>query len=122
MCLLLHHQVDIHPKRFIILQSLSLSNNGLKSLPSTLFKMCLMLTRLDLHNTEITMDLLRQVCTLAENVKGFVYFAIYLSVTTMFMQIEGWENFDERRRLKQQKKLDFRVVGSAAFDEGADKS
>ncbi|KAK9940849.1 hypothetical protein M0R45_017489 [Rubus argutus] len=78
------------------LKSLSLSNNGLKSLPSTLFKMCLMLTRLDLHNTEITMDLLRQ--------------------------IEGWENFDERRRLKQQKKLDFRVVGSAAFDEGADKS
>ncbi|PRQ34599.1 putative leucine-rich repeat domain, L domain-containing protein [Rosa chinensis] len=78
------------------LKSLSLSNNGLKSLPSSLFKMCLMLTRLDLHNTEITMDILRQ--------------------------IEGWENFDERRRLKQQKKLDFRVVGSAAFDEGADKS
>ena len=84
--------------------------------------MCLMLTRLDLHNTEITMDLLRQVCTLAENFKWFAYFAIYLSLTTMFMQIEGWENFDERRRLKQQKKLDFRVVGSAAFDEGADKS
>ncbi|PRQ34600.1 putative leucine-rich repeat domain, L domain-containing protein [Rosa chinensis] len=78
------------------LKSLSLSKNGLKSLPSSLFKMCLMLTRLDLHNTEITMDILRQ--------------------------IEGWENFDERRRLKQRKKLDFRVVGSAAFDEGADKS
>ncbi|XP_050370873.1 LRR repeats and ubiquitin-like domain-containing protein At2g30105 [Argentina anserina] len=78
------------------LKTLSLSNNGLKSLPSSLFKKCLMLTRLDLHNTEITMDILRQ--------------------------IEGWENFDERRRLKQQKKLDFRVVGSTAFDEGADKS
>lgn len=34
----------------------------------------------------------------------------------------GMGNFDERRRLKQQKKLDFRVVGSTAFDEGADKS
>ncbi|KAL5580677.1 hypothetical protein UlMin_013119 [Ulmus minor] len=78
------------------LKSLSLGNNGLKSLPSTLFKMCLQLTKLDLHNTEITMDQLRQ--------------------------FDGWESFDERRRLKDQKKLDFRVVGSTAFDEGADKN
>jgi hypothetical protein len=45
----------------IPVQALYLSNNGLKSLPSTLFKMCLQLSTLDLHNTQITMDLLRQV-------------------------------------------------------------
>ncbi|KAK9998302.1 hypothetical protein SO802_017905 [Lithocarpus litseifolius] len=78
------------------LKALHLSNNGLKSLPSTLFKMCLQLSTLDLHNTEITMDLLRQ--------------------------FEGWESFDERRLLKHQKQLDFRVVNSAKFDEGADKN
>ncbi|XP_062086596.1 LRR repeats and ubiquitin-like domain-containing protein At2g30105 [Humulus lupulus] len=77
------------------LKSLRLGNNGLKSLPSTLFKMCLQLTTLDLHNTEITTDILRQ--------------------------IEGWESFDERRQSKHQKQLDFRVIHSADFDEGADK-
>ncbi|CAN6693046.1 unnamed protein product [Malus baccata var. baccata] len=66
------------------LKSLYLSNNGLK------------FTTLDLHNTEITVDVLRQ--------------------------FEGWEGFDERRRLKHQKQLDFRVVNSGAFDEGVDKS
>ncbi|KAJ6777411.1 LEUCINE-RICH REPEAT-CONTAINING [Salix koriyanagi] len=77
------------------LKALHLSNNGLKSLPSTIFKMCLQLSTLDLHNTEITMDVLRQ--------------------------LEGWQDFDDRRRSKHQKQLDFRVVGSAEFDEGADK-
>lgn len=77
------------------LKALHLGNNGLKSLPSTIFKMCLQLSTLDLHNTEITMDVLRQ--------------------------LEGWQDFDDRRRSKHQKQLDFRVVGSAEFDEGADK-
>ncbi|XP_072983236.1 plant intracellular Ras-group-related LRR protein 8 isoform X1 [Typha latifolia] len=75
------------------LKALHLRNNGLKSLPSTLFKMCSQLSTLDLHGTEITNDVLRQV--------------------------EGWEEFDERRRSKHQKQLDFRV-GSGVFDEGAD--
>ncbi|KAI3856832.1 hypothetical protein MKX03_014150 [Papaver bracteatum] len=78
------------------LKALHLSNNGLKSLPSTLFKLCTQLSTLDLHNTEITIDILRQ--------------------------FEGWEAFDERRRLKHQKQLDFRVGSSGAFDEGADKN
>ncbi|KAL2508091.1 Leucine-rich repeat [Forsythia ovata] len=78
------------------LKALYLSNNGLKSLPITLFKMCVQLSTLDLHGTEITADILRQ--------------------------FEGWESFDERRRLKHQKQLDSRVTSSAEFDEGADKS
>ncbi|KAL5750577.1 hypothetical protein ACOSP7_025180 [Xanthoceras sorbifolium] len=78
------------------LKALHLGNNGLKSLPSSIFKMCLQLSTLDLHNTEVTMDVLRQ--------------------------FEGWEAFDERRRSKHQKQLDFRVVNSAQFDEGADKN
>ncbi|KGN47055.1 LRR repeats and ubiquitin-like domain-containing protein At2g30105 [Cucumis sativus] len=77
------------------LKALHLNHNGLTSLPSTLFKMCIQLSTLDLHNTEITIDLLRQY--------------------------EGWKAFDERRRLKHQKQLDFRVMNQADFDEGADK-
>ncbi|XP_038722037.1 LRR repeats and ubiquitin-like domain-containing protein At2g30105 isoform X2 [Tripterygium wilfordii] len=42
------------------LKALHLGNNGLKHLPPTLFKMCLQLSTLDLHNTEITVDTLRQ--------------------------------------------------------------
>ncbi|KAF3661753.1 hypothetical protein FXO37_12789 [Capsicum annuum] len=76
--------------------ALYLRNNGLKSLPSSIFKQCCELSILDLHGTEITMDV---IC-----------------------QIEGWENFDERRRSKHQKQLDFRVSSSGKFDEGADKS
>ncbi|KAH6837087.1 LRR/ubiquitin-like domain protein [Perilla frutescens var. hirtella] len=78
------------------LKALYLGNNGLKTLPNTLFRLCLQLSILDLHGTEITMDLLRQ--------------------------FEGWESFDERRRLKHQKQLDFRVDGTGEFDEGADKN
>lgn len=76
------------------LKVLCLSNNGLKSLPSMLFKGCTQLSTLNLHGTEITNDALRQV--------------------------QGWEDFDERRRLKHQKQLDFRAGSSGIFDEGAD--
>ncbi|PKA56190.1 LRR repeats and ubiquitin-like domain-containing protein [Apostasia shenzhenica] len=76
------------------LKALYLSNNGLTSLPSTLFKMCKELSILDLRHTQLTNCVLRQ--------------------------IEGWAEFDERRRLKHQKQLDFRVGPSGVFDEGAD--
>ncbi|PKI51287.1 LRR repeats and ubiquitin-like domain-containing protein At2g30105 [Punica granatum] len=77
------------------LKALHLSNNGLNTLPHNLFKECTSLCTLGLHNTEITIDNIRQ--------------------------FEGWEGFEERRRLKHQKQLDFRVASSAEFDEGADK-
>lgn len=76
------------------LKNLLISNNGLTSLPAAFFKKCSQLTTLDLHGTEITNDVLRQV--------------------------EGWEEFDQRRRQKHQKQLDFRVGSSGVFDEGAD--
>ncbi|MFS8002638.1 putative Ubiquitin-like domain, leucine-rich repeat domain superfamily [Helianthus anomalus] len=80
------------------LKALHLHNNGLRSLPSTLLKNCTQLSTLDLHGTEITMDMLRE--------------------------FEGWESFDERRVLKHSKQLAFRVQGASSsyFDEGADKS
>ncbi|KAK6935691.1 Leucine-rich repeat [Dillenia turbinata] len=78
------------------LKALHLKSNGLKFLPTTIFKMCLHLSTLDLHGTEITTDQIRQ--------------------------LEGWEDFDERRRSKHQKQLDFHVEGDANFDEGADKN
>ncbi|XP_026410285.1 LRR repeats and ubiquitin-like domain-containing protein At2g30105 [Papaver somniferum] len=77
------------------LEALHLSNNSLKSLPTMLFKLCTQLSTLDLHNTEITIDILNQ--------------------------FEGWESFDERHRSKHQKQLDFRVGSSGVFDECADK-
>ncbi|KAL3653239.1 hypothetical protein CASFOL_002920 [Castilleja foliolosa] len=78
-----------------VLKALYLGNNGLKSLPKTLFQKCLQLSILDLHGTSVTLELLRE--------------------------FEGWEEFDERRRLKHQKQLEFGVSGYAKFDEGADK-
>lgn len=78
------------------MKALHLGNNGLTSLPSTIFTLCTQLSTLDLHGTEITTDYLRQ--------------------------LEGWNDFDERRLLKHQKQLDFRVSSSGKFDEGADKN
>jgi hypothetical protein len=43
-----------------------------------------------------------------------------MPVFTCGKQVDGWEEFDERRRKKHQKQLDFRVGSSVVFDEGAD--
>ncbi|CAA6656899.1 unnamed protein product [Spirodela intermedia] len=91
--------LDCLPEAFGLLTNLKclqLRNNGLQSLPATLLKMCTQLSTLDLHGTQITDDVLRQ--------------------------LEGWEAFDERRRLKHQKQLDFRLGVPQGFDEGADKN
>ncbi|ERN08985.1 hypothetical protein AMTR_s00153p00043840 [Amborella trichopoda] len=78
------------------LKILRLSNNGLKTLPLALLKNCSHLCTLDLHGTEITMDHLRE--------------------------LEGWEDFDTRRRYKHHKQLEFSVMSSTEFDEGADSN
>jgi hypothetical protein len=43
-------------------------------------------------------------------------------MSVVFFQFEGWESFDERRRSKHQKQIEFRVGVSRDFDEGADKN
>jgi len=63
------------------MQALYLSNNAMKSLPSKLFKTCIQLSTLDLHNTEITIDLLRQVCTF--------FCVIFWTKTKYFISPEG---------------------------------
>lgn len=111
--------------KLLLVQALHLSNNGLKTLPHNLLKACICLSTLDLHNTEITIDSIRQVWTpphinltsvLRATAKRSILIAYFVG------QLEGWEGFDERRRLKHQKQLDFRVSSSAEFDEGADKN
>lgn len=84
--------------------------------------MCVQLSTLDLHGTEITADLLRQVykCLVINEI--FLACIYWGDAHLISWQFEGWESFDERRRLKHQKQLDSRVTSSAEFDEGADKS
>jgi leucine-rich repeat protein SHOC2 len=43
-------------------------------------------------------------------------------ISVGFFQFEGWNDFDERRRSKHQKQIEFRVGVSRDFDEGADKN
>lgn len=59
--LLLFYDKDSNDKCFGVLQTLELNNTGLKTLPLGLFNMCLQLSTLGLHNTEITVEFLRQV-------------------------------------------------------------
>ncbi|XP_057847550.1 plant intracellular Ras-group-related LRR protein 8 isoform X1 [Cryptomeria japonica] len=73
---------------------LQLGNNGLRSFPTNVLKGCSQLSTLDLHGNEVTIEDLREV--------------------------EGWVEFDERRRSKHSKQIEFGVMGSSGFDEGAD--
>lgn len=73
---------------------LQLANNGLKSFPPEILKGCSQLFTLHLHGNEITIDGLREV--------------------------EGWSEYDERRRSKNNKQIEFGVMSSSGFDEGAD--
>ncbi|XP_057847551.1 plant intracellular Ras-group-related LRR protein 8 isoform X2 [Cryptomeria japonica] len=77
-----------------LLEVLQLGNNGLRSFPTNVLKGCSQLSTLDLHGNEVTIEDLREV--------------------------EGWVEFDERRRSKHSKQIEFGVMGSSGFDEGAD--
>ncbi|CAH9129263.1 unnamed protein product [Cuscuta epithymum] len=73
------------------LKELHLRNNSwLKSLPTTIFRLCNQLSILDVDGTEITTDYLRQ--------------------------LDGWNEFDERRRLKHQKQRDCREAAGYESD------
>jgi len=76
------------------LKILQLANNGLKSFPPEILKGCSQLFTLHLHGNEITIEGLREV--------------------------EGWSEYDERRRSKNNKQIEFGVMSSSGFDEGAD--
>ncbi|XP_024541516.1 LRR repeats and ubiquitin-like domain-containing protein At2g30105 [Selaginella moellendorffii] len=77
------------------LKSLLLANNALKEFPASILKGCGELNSLDLHGNPITIEALRE--------------------------IDGWEEFDARRKAKYDKQMVFQVMGpSDGFDEGAD--
>ncbi|KAH9309270.1 hypothetical protein KI387_037181, partial [Taxus chinensis] len=66
---------------------LQLANNGLRSFPAKILKGCSQLSTLDLHGNEVTIEDLREV--------------------------EGWAEFDERRRSKHSKQIEFSIMGSS---------
>ncbi|XP_024537594.1 LRR repeats and ubiquitin-like domain-containing protein At2g30105 isoform X1 [Selaginella moellendorffii] len=77
------------------LKSLLVANNALKEFPASILKGCGELNSLDLHGNPITIEALRE--------------------------IDGWEEFDARRKAKYDKQMVFQVMGpSDGFDEGAD--
>jgi len=86
--------------RCIQLVEINLSANQLTTIPTTFgqlrsLKGCLELTTLSIHWNQLTMDDLRKV--------------------------DGWMGFEQRRKDKVNKQLEFKVSSSSSsFDEGAD--
>lgn len=81
--------------RLTHLKILLLSNNAIRRFPSEVLKGCSELYTLSLHGNPITIDQLREV--------------------------EGWEEFDQRRRAKYSRRLELQALASSeGFDEGAD--
>lgn len=79
----------------INLKALYLGNNALKSFPNSILKGCVELSTLSLHGNELTIEYLREM--------------------------DGWADFDNRRKSKHSKQLEFNILGSSGgFDEGAD--
>jgi hypothetical protein len=72
-----------------------LDNNALNDFPAEVLQGCLELTTLSIHWNQLTMDDLRKV--------------------------DGWMGFEQRRKDKVNKQLEFKVSSSSSgFDEGAD--
>ncbi|KAK9203782.1 hypothetical protein WN943_014038 [Citrus x changshan-huyou] len=80
----------------IHLKSLCLNNNNVGQIPANLLKHCKALQNISLHNNPISMD--------------------------QFQQMEGFEEFEARRRKKFDKQIDSNVmISSKGLDEGVDK-
>eukprot|EP00897_Mesotaenium_endlicherianum_P002348 jgi/Mesen1/2140/ME000152S01226 len=87
--------VPLSMARLDKLKILLLDNNALPSFPSDVLKGCSQLTTLSLHGNEVVVEQLRE--------------------------LPGWDDFNERRKAKYTKQLDFNAMGtSSGFDEGAD--
>nr|AMM42819.1 LRR-RLK [Vernicia fordii]AMM43023.1 LRR-RLK [Vernicia montana] len=79
----------------IHLKSLSLNNNNVSQIPSNLLKDCKALQNISLHDNPISMD--------------------------QFQQMEGFEEFEARRKKKFDKQIDSNVmISSKGLDEGID--
>ncbi|KAH9778046.1 Leucine-rich repeat (LRR) family protein [Citrus sinensis] len=80
----------------IHLKSLCLNNNNIGQIPANLLKDCKALQNISLHNNPISMD--------------------------QFQQMEGFEEFEARRRKKFDKQIDSNVmISSKGLNEGVDK-
>lgn len=81
--------------RLVNLKSLALSNNNVKQLPQNLLKDCTSLQSILLHDNPISME--------------------------QFQQMEGFQEFESRRRRKVDKQIDSNVLmNSGGLDEGVD--
>ncbi|KAJ8772974.1 hypothetical protein K2173_028151 [Erythroxylum novogranatense] len=77
------------------LKSLSLNNNNVSQIPTYLLKDCKALQNISLHNNPISMD--------------------------QFQQMEGFQEFESRRKRKFDKQIDSNVmISSKGLDEGLD--
>lgn len=77
------------------LKSLCLDNNILKQIPPNILRECRSLQNISLHNNPISMD--------------------------QFQQMEGFQEFEARRKKKFDKQIDSNVmIGSKGLDEGVD--
>ncbi|GAB2270076.1 Plant intracellular Ras-group- LRR protein 7 [Dionaea muscipula] len=79
----------------IHLKSLCLNNNNVKEIPTNMLKECKALQNISLHNNPISMD--------------------------HFQQLEGFQEFEARRKKKFDKQIDSNVmISSNGLDEGVD--
>lgn len=88
---------DLPPSvcNLIHLKSLSLNNNQVKQLPATILKDCKVLQSISLHNNPISMD--------------------------QFQQMEGFQEFEARRKKKFDKQIDSNVMmDSKGLEQGVD--
>ncbi|KNA25469.1 hypothetical protein SOVF_006510 [Spinacia oleracea] len=88
---------DLPPSicNLVHLKSLSLDNNKVKEMPATILRDCKVLQSISLHNNPISMD--------------------------QFEQMEGFQEFEARRRKKFDKQIDSNVMmNSKGMDQGVD--
>ncbi|RYR27702.1 hypothetical protein Ahy_B01g051732 [Arachis hypogaea] len=107
------------------LRELHVSNNKLVGLPSEIGKLTqLEVLRVNNNRMNIVGESVGNCHSLVEVDFSSNFLSELPETFSSFknLKFEGWDDFDERRRNKHQKQLDFRVGVSRDFDEGADKN